>query len=602
MGEDNKSTTEGTTENVTQSNPQKSIAGGTKGKKKFRFTLVWQVLFISLIPLLVLAIALTIVGSYSIKKGMQEEITDRLMASVSSLEGAIDALDDGDFTLDESNNLLKGKYNITANVAVLDSMVEGTTLDVTLFYDKTRRATTLIDHKTNERMIGTDASDVVYNQVVKEGKTLTAYDLVINDQQYYAFYKPMKDEDGSVVGMYFAGTPATDMNEYIKSRSMVLIGCALVVSILSICIVVVMAVRMRRAVSEANRAVTELADGNLRATINRRALERSDELGDMARGVKTLQSELLSTMSKVKESSQILLDAGRDLSFMASQTSSTADEIGHAVEDISRGAVSQAEEIETASSSIGEMGTVISRIVDTVGTLDETSEDMKYAGDHSLSIINDLSDSNDRTMEAIARIGKQVNATNESANRIGEAIEIITNIAEETNLLSLNASIEAARAGEQGRGFAVVANQIQKLAEQSNESAHEIAEIIKGLLNDSNHTVTVMNEVQEIVDEQQTKLEQTKAQFGDVSKGIDLSRDETNGIKGQTTLCNTARSKVEDIISNLSSISEQNAASTQQTTASMQELNATINLLAESAERLTELSEDLDGGIQFFRL
>ena len=222
------------------------------------------------------------------------------------------------------------------------------------------------------------------------------------------------------------------------------------------------------------------------------------------------------------------------------------------------------------------------------------------AGDRSVSIINDLSHSNDRTMSAIERIGRQVNATNESANKISEAIEIITNIAEETNLLSLNASIEAARAGEQGKGFAVVANQIQKLAEQSNESAQRIAEIIKELLQDSENTVAVMNEVQEIVDEQQEKLRETQSQFNDVSRGIDSSTDETSGIKDQTTHCDSARNKVVDVITNLSAISEQNAASTQETTASMQELNATINLLAESAGNLTKLSEDLEERISFF--
>ena len=591
MGENKKDTTE-----------TKKQGNSTHSKKKMRFTLVWRILAIALGPLLVLAIALTIVGSYSIKKGMQDETMDILKAAVSSLEGAMTAIDDGDFALDSSENLLKGSYNITENTAVLDSLVEDTSLDVTLFYDKTRRATTLIDHKSNNRMIGTDASDSVYEQVVKNGKTMTAYDLVINDEQYYAYYKPMKNEDGTVVGMYFAGTPATDMNAYIRSRSMMLVGCAFIVGIISIGIIVIMAIRMRRAINEANKAVSELAGGNLKVSIGTNALSRNDELGDMAKGVQTLQRELSDIMTKVRQSSQVLLDAGRDLSSMATQTSSTADEIGHAVEDISKGAVSQAEEIETASASVDEMGSVINRIVDSVGTLDETSTDMKHAGDHSTSIINDLSQSNDKTMEAIARIGKQVNATNESANKIGEAIEIITNIAEETNLLSLNASIEAARAGEQGKGFAVVANQIQKLAEQSNESAHEISEIIKDLLNDSNHTVAVMNEVQEIVDEQQAKLQQTKTQFSDVSKGIDLSRDETNGIKGQTTLCDSARNKVVDIISNLSAISQQNAASTEETTASMEELNATINLLAEAAEHLTEISEDLDSGIRFFRL
>ncbi len=573
----------------------------TTQNKKIRFSLVMRIFAIAFIPLIVLAVVLTAIGVYEIRTGMQSETMEGLRASVAHLEGTVNALGDGDFSLDGQDNLLKGSFNLTERTDILDSLVEGTDVDITLFYGKTRRATTLIDKDTKERILGSDASDIVYNAVVENGGTVEMYDIPINDEVYYAYYKPMKDAGGKVVGMYFAGYPATEINAFINSKTMLLIGCALAVGIISILTIGYTSMHMRKSINEANHALSTLASGDLNIKVSEKALRRGDELGDMAKGVHTLQNELLSVMSKVKESTQVLFDAGKELSTMASQTSTTADDIGHAVEDISKGAVSQAEEIETASARIGEMGSVISRIVDSVGTLDETSEDMKSAGDYSTSIINDLSQSNDKTMDAIARIGRQVNATNESANKISEAIEIITNIAEETNLLSLNASIEAARAGEQGKGFAVVANQIQKLAEQSNESAQKIAEIIKELLDDSKHTVTVMDEVQEIVNEQQAKLQQTKNQFTDVSRGIDLSRDETNGIKGQTTLCDSARSKVVDIITNLSAISEQNAASTQETTASMQELNATINLLAASANNLTKLSEDLEEEIQFFR-
>lgn len=400
--------------------------------------------------------------------------------------------------------------------------------------------------------------------------------------------------------MYFAGAPSAEIDHFINQQITILVIAALAVSVIALLIIIVSALAIRKGIHLTNQAVSSLAEGDLNANIHGLVLKRSDELGDMARGVQTLQQELLQVMSQVKESSEVLFTAGSELSSMASQTSNTADDIGHAVEDISKGAVSQAEEIETASSRISEMGRIIERIVNSVGMLDVTAGDMKAAGDRSVSIINDLSLSNDRTMNAIERIGRQVNATNESANKIGEAIEIITNIAEETNLLSLNASIEAARAGEQGKGFAVVANQIQKLAEQSNESAQRIAEIIKELLIDSENTVSVMNEVQEIVDEQQEKLKETQRQFNDVSRGIDSSSDETSGIKDQTTHCDSARNKVVDVITNLSAISEENAASTQQTTASMQELNATINLLAESANNLTKLSEDLEKRISFF--
>ncbi len=578
----------------------KTSRGSNKEKKGVHFSLMTKIIMISICPLLILTIVLSVVGVNSIKEGMRQEIISELETLTICVEGTLNTLNEGDFSLDEQGHMFKGNYDLTARESLLDSLVKDTDNDCTLFYDKTRRATTLINKETNERMLGSDASEEVYETVVKKGGVVEAYDLEINGENYYAYYRPLKGKSGQVVGMYFAGCPSAGVNGFINRQAALLIVSALVVSAAALVIIMISALAIRKGIRLTNHAVIGLADGDLNVNIAGLVLKRSDELGDMARGVQTLREELRQVMSKVKESSEVLNNAGRELSSMASQTSNTADDIGHAVEDISKGAVSQAEEIEMASSRINEMGGIIERIVDSVGTLDVTAGNMKMAGDRSVSIINDLSHSNDRTMSAIERIGRQVNATNESANKISEAIEIITNIAEETNLLSLNASIEAARAGEQGKGFAVVANQIQKLAEQSNESAQRIAEIIKELLQDSENTVAVMNEVQEIVDEQQEKLRETQSQFNDVSRGIDSSTDETSGIKDQTTHCDSARNKVVDVITNLSAISEQNAASTQETTASMQELNATINLLAESAGNLTKLSEDLEERISFF--
>lgn len=570
-------------------------------KKSVKISLTTKIIAMSLLPAIILTVVLTVIGGNSIKAGIQEEMIQSLQMTTQSMAAFGNALGNGSYAVDSEGHLLKGAYDMTEHEEEIDEIVEGFHTDITFFYDKVRRATTLHDKDTGERVLGTEASAEVYQQVVVEGKAYTAYDLIINGEQYYAYYAPMKNPDGSIVGMYFAGTPTKYMEEFITTKVVTLAIVAVIIGIFAAVIILISAMRISKAIAANSKVISILSSGNLTATVDRKALKRTDELGEVARNVRSLQETLLAVMTKVKDSAAVLLTAGNDLSTMAAQTSSTADEIGHAVEDISKGAVSQAEDIETASARIEEMGNVIGKIVNGVAVLDTTSDNMKQAGNQSTTIIHELSLSNDRTMEAIARIGEQVNATNESANKISEAIQLITSIAEETNLLSLNASIEAARAGEQGRGFAVVANQIQKLAEQSNESALKIAEIITELLNDSEKTVEVMGEVQQIVNEQQEKLDMTKNQFNSVSKGIDASRDETTGIKEQTVVCDGARSKVVDVITNLSAISEENAASTQETTASMEELNATINLLAESAGNLMTLSEELDKEIQFFQ-
>lgn len=315
-----------------------------------------------------------------------------------------------------------------------------------------------------------------------------------------------------------------------------------------------------------------------------------------------LVEKLQSMVLNIKTSTENLMRSGDSLESMASQTSTTADEISQAVEDISKGAVTQAEDIETATAQVAGIGEMIENIVSGVKELDEISLGIKKADDESEKIISELSVSNDRTNEAIRKIGASVRTTNESVGRIQEAINLITAIASETSLLSLNASIEAARAGEAGRGFAVVASQISKLSEDSNSSAKTIENIIVQLAADSEASVRIMDEVGEIIREQKRKLDETRDKFKDVSRGIETSMSETEKIYAQTKECDQARVRVTDIVQNLSAVAQQNAASTEETNAAMQELNATINLLAEATKDLKEIADELEKDVSFFQV
>ena len=173
-------------------------------------------------------------------------------------------------------------------------------------------------------------------------------------------------------------------------------------------------------------------------------------------------------------------------------------------------------------------------MTENVKQLAVTSDKMDQSRERAEKIIIELSESNVDTVDAASRMNRQIHITNDAAVRIQKAIQIITSIADETNLLSLNASIEAARAGEQGKGFAVVANQIQTLAEQSGESAKEIEEITAELLQESTQAVSIMEEMQNIVGEEAEKLEETKQQFMNVSEGVTETRNETQNMSQKT--------------------------------------------------------------------
>lgn len=570
-------------------------------EKKKTFSIKIKLLLIAILPSAILSIVLCYVAATNIQTGMQEETLHGLRGIALSLQEIYAMADNGNYTIDESGNVKKGELPVSDNYTIVDDLKETTQYDVTIFYGDTRVTTSLTDHKTNERLVGTKASDKVIQTVLKEGKEYSDTSIVINDTPYYGYYIPIL-QDNTVIGMAFAGLPSADADAFIKQKVMTIIIISTVVLAIMIVIGIFFALNLGSALTNIGYAVREVENGNLKVHVNERFKKRGDEVGSMALEIEMLISKLVEVIGNVKVSSKVLFTSGTSLEEMASQTSNTTNEISKAVEDVSRGAMNQAEETEAASYNISQMGDIITEIVSSVDKLSEASLHMKNASDDSAVIIQELGVSNDKTTEAIKKIGEQVHTTNNSVQEIRQAVELITSIATETNLLSLNASIEAARAGEHGRGFAVVASQIQKLAEESNSSAQEIGSIIDTLLKDSEQTVKVMDEVHIIVEEQREKLNLTKDKFKLVTDGVDSTRKEAEIIEKQAAACDMARAKILDIIQNLSAISEENAASTEETTASMEELNATLNLLADSAKDLLELSTELENNMDFFHI
>lgn len=569
--------------------------------KKRNFSIKLKLLLIALLPSLILSVTLSYLAAVNIRTGMQEEALKGLRGISLALQEVYTSTDAGDYAMDASGNVTKGNLVISGNYEIVDSLHASTNYELTMFYGDTRITTSLTDSANGERLVGTKASEQVIQTVLQNGKEYSDTNVIINGEPYYGYYVPIK-QNGSVIGMAFAGLHKQEAENFIQQKVMAIAGVSTIVLLAILVISFLFAFKLGSAIVHAEEVISQLGKGNLKVKVNEQAKKRKDEIGAMTRELELLINELVEVIANVKNSSKVLFSSGTSLEEMANQTSTTTNEISHAVEDISRGAMTQAEETETASGSIVEMGNIITEIVGSVNALGEASLHMKNASDESSVIIHELSLSNDRTTDAIEKIGQQVHTTNDSVQTIRQAVELITSIADETSLLSLNASIEAARAGEHGRGFAVVASEIQKLAEESNNSAQEIGKIIDNLLKQSEQTVVVMDEVNEIVGEQRRKLEQTKEKFQLVTEGVSSTRKESEVIEKQTTACDGARAKIMDVIQNLSAISEENAASTQETNASMEELNATLNLLAESAKDLLELSTELEKSMDFFQV
>lgn len=357
-----------------------------------------------------------------------------------------------------------------------------------------------------------------------------------------------------------------------------------------------------RPINTLNKSITNLAKLDFRATGTEQKLaNRKDETGEMARSVFAIREALITLTNQLKEESDFLNEAADGLNTNTNETRVVVDQVERAVSEIAKGANLQAEETQKATENVILIGTMVEETVGQVEKLSSNAQAMQKAGDEAIETLKQLDSTNVKTKEAIERIYAQTHTTNESALKIKEATAIIAEIASETNLLSLNASIEAARAGEQGRGFAVVAAQIQKLAEQSNESATQIEEITDLLIRDSEEAVETMDAVRDIIDEQSANVEKTGTGFSDVKIGIDHSIASVNMISKSMDKLDDARVKVVDIVQSLTAIADENAASTQETLASVAEVTTSISNISDQATSLKEVADKLDKSINIFQ-
>ena len=570
-------------------------------RKKSKLGLVGKLIVLTIVSVLVTAVSLFCISASRINGTYKDLIQEELAATGAHLQSQLGNAHDGDWTLSEEGKLLKGGTDVSEEFEhEMDELKAETGVEYTLFYGDTRMVTTLMGKNGSSRL-GGKASGAVIDAVLKGGNIYYSTNVNIEGTRYFGYYVPMENSDGTIAGMCFTGRNADDVSKAIARIIVVLI----VVALLIVMVVIIIGIMINRSISGKMRSVSgnlnQLADGSLGIEVNQDVKQRSDELGEIGTSVEHLIKRLGEIIGNTKKMSEDLADSGTELASDCDSASTSAAQITSAVDDISKGASSQAESIQTAASENGIIGDSIENISGNVEVLNIASCKMQDNCESTKEALDMLIAQAQKVVESVETISNTIERTDKSAKEISAFTEAINNIASQTNLLSLNASIEAARAGESGKGFAVVANEISALAAQSKQSADKINEITNELMKDAAESVQVVHQLTGDIEEQGRQLDATKDAMNRMEQGINNVAQSATEINGQINELSNTRNTLDDVISDLSAISEQNAASTEQTNVSMESLKDTFARISESAKGLRVLADNLTEMISYFK-
>ncbi|GGG18411.1 methyl-accepting chemotaxis protein TlpC [Lysinibacillus alkalisoli] len=548
--------------------------------------------------ILLLAVILSGINFYMTERDLLKSANEKLLSDVQMSLYALDALHPGEWQIKE-NTLHKGNENMADNFTIPNEIGELTNGNaMSIFQNDTRISTNIKEN--GEYMLGTKVSDEVVKVVLQDKQQFLGTAEVLG-KKHQAAYDPIFDKNGDVIGIWAVAVPTAPYTAIATDAAIKTMIYSLIITIF---IIILISFFMQRQLITPIHILRDNARALSQLQLQTKLLHAkgNDEIAELATAFQEMRDKLIATVSNVADNAKEIANASQLLATSSSQTNEVASQIATTMNDMASGITTQAEQVE-------QVVTMMNNTKEQVNTNLIQAQDCLTVAEHSTITAREGEQAINEAIQHLGNVTDTVSYATDSIQKlgmrseeIGGIITVITEIAEQTNLLALNAAIEAARAGEHGQGFSIVASEVRNLAEQSQQAAQQITDLINDIQAETSVTVRTM----------ESNLAAVKEQVIIINKGgealkiiVNQAQDTEDGVhhmrEGFQTV-NVTATDVQQATQEIAAIIELSAASAEEIAAASEEQYATVADISNNAQQLAEIATTLKQEVNKFKL